>query len=94
MVNSVAQEGGLMVAIKKNRSNDNDRDAIPGVDLLTADEGYAHFDQQTRMLLNIPGTEFLRRWDAGDYRPIPDTAEGRNIGRLVMLLPFARRTHA
>lgn len=72
----------------------DDHEAIPGVRLLSADEGFALFDRQARMLLDISGAEFLRRWDRGDYRPVPDTAEGRKVRRLVMLMPFARRTNS
>jgi hypothetical protein len=68
-------------------------DAIPGIHLTTPDEGGALFDRHARQLLGISGEEFLRRWDRGEFRPIPDTADGRKIGRLVMLLPFARRAN-
>ena len=60
--------------------------------VLSASEGRARFDRQARRELGISGEEFLRRWDAGLYRPIPDTPEGRKVGRLVMLMPFAGRT--
>ena len=67
-------------------------DAIPGIDLVTPEEARALFDRRARQLLHISGEEFLRRWDAGEYRPVPDNAEGRKVGELVMMLPFARRT--
>ena len=66
--------------------------AIPGIDLATPDEARALFDRRARKLLDISGEEFLRRWDAGAYRPVQDTPEGRNVGQLVMMMPFARRT--
>lgn len=56
------------------------------------EEGRALFDRQAHAALGISGDEFLRLWDAGAYRPVPDTADGRKVGRLVMLMPFARRT--
>lgn len=62
------------------------------VRVASASEGRVFFDRQARKSLGISGDEFLRRWDTGMYRPVPDTAEGRKIGRLVMLMPFARRT--
>jgi hypothetical protein len=62
------------------------------VDVLSAKEGRALFDRRARLELGISGDEFLRRWDAGLYRPVPDTPEGRKIGRLVMLMPFAGRS--
>lgn len=67
-------------------------DGIPGIIQLTAEEGRALFDRKAREALGISGEEFLRRWDAGEYRPVPDTREGRKIGRLVMMLPFAGPT--
>lgn len=83
-----------MAIIGERRRHQNDQDTIPGVHLTTAKEGQELFDRQSRELLGISGDEFLRRWDAGAYRPIPDTAEGRKIGRLVMRIPFVRRTNA
>lgn len=65
---------------------------IPGIELLTPEEARAFFDRRARQLLHVSGEEFLRRWDAGDYRPVPDDAEGRKVGELVMMMPFARRT--
>jgi hypothetical protein len=69
-------------------------DAIHGVHIATPEEGRALFDRQARKTLGISGNEFLKNWDAGKYRPVPDTADGRKVGRLVMLMPFARRTKA
>jgi len=83
-----------MVAIKRHKPESGAGDEIEGVDLLTAEEGRAYFDRRSRELLNISGDEFLRRWDAGEYGPVPDTVEGRSLGRLVMLMPFAGRTIA
>ena len=57
--------------------------AIPGVDLLTPEEGRGLVDRRARTLLDISGDEFLRRWDAGEYRPLQDNAEGRKVGELV-----------
>ena len=71
-----------------------DSDEIPGIHVLTLEEGRAFFDRRARSELGISGEEFLRRWDRGDYRPVPDTVEGRKVGRLVMMIPFARRTNA
>lgn len=58
----------------------------------TPEEGMALFDAQARQLLNISGEEFLRRWDAGEYRDIADAPGHRHIMRLAMLIPFARPT--
>jgi hypothetical protein len=64
------------------------------VHIVTREEGLALFDQQARKTLGISGDEFLRRWDEGVYQPVPDTPEGRAIGRLAMLIPFARSAKA
>lgn len=49
------------------------------------------FDRKARALLGISGSEFLRRWDAGQYRRLPETPENRNIMRVAALMPFGRR---
>src|SRR5687767_13653234 len=56
----------------------------------TPDEGRELFDYQARKLLNISGEDFLRRWDAGEYREIADAPGHRHIMRLAMLIPFGR----
>lgn len=81
------------MAISKTLTGDQDDDVIPGGHYqVTAEEGQELFDQRAQKELGISGEEFLRRWDAGEYKPVPDTKEGRKIGRLVMMLPFARPT--
>lgn len=72
--------------------DDLDPDRYEGIHFVTEEEGRELFDQAAQRKLGISGEEFLRRWDRGDYRPIPDTPEGRKISGLVMLLPFARPT--
>jgi hypothetical protein len=74
------------------RADRTTNDAIAGIDLATPDEARMLFDRQARKLLQISGEGFLRRWDAGAYQPVRDTAEGRKVGQLVMMMPFARRT--
>lgn len=76
----------------QGRADELTVDAIPGIDLMTPEEARALFDRRARQLLHISGDEFLRRWDAGEYRPVPDTVEGRKVGELIMMMPFARRT--
>jgi hypothetical protein len=83
-----------MVATRKHHPEPDDIDDIPGIQFLDAEDSRIFFDQQVRKVLAISGDEFLRRWDAGEYRPVPDTPEGRLLGRLVMLIPFARPTRA
>lgn len=81
-----------LLARLQGRAEAATAESIPGVDLLTPEEARAFFDRRARELLDISGEEFLRCWDAGEYRPIPDDAEGRKVGELVMMMPFARRT--
>ena len=68
------------------------RRPVAGVHVTTASEGRALFDHQATKVLGISGDEFLRRWDAGEYRNLPDADGARKIRRLAMLIPFARRT--
>ncbi len=59
--------------------------------VLPPEEGRALFDREARLWLGLSGEEFLRRWDAGEYRNLPDTLEGRNVLRVIFLLPFVRQ---
>ena len=43
-------------------------------------------DEQARKYLGIDGTEFLRRWDAGEI----DADEDPDVMRVAMLAGFAR----
>ncbi|HUY44328.1 MAG TPA: hypothetical protein VMV92_01175 [Streptosporangiaceae bacterium] len=52
----------------------------------TREEGQAMLDRAAREVLNISGTEFLAKWDAGEYEDSADPA----ITRVAMLIPFAR----
>jgi hypothetical protein len=63
---------------------------VPGVQVLTPEEGRAFFNAQSHELLGISGAEFLRRYDAGEYDAIIDDPAHREIGLLEFLLPFAR----
>ncbi|MBI4491419.1 MAG: hypothetical protein HY690_01325 [Chloroflexi bacterium] len=54
---------------------------------LTADEARALLDRQARRYLGMSGSEFVRRWDAGEFDGNPDRPE---VMRVAMLLPFGR----
>lgn len=56
------------------------------VDEASHDEGKDILDRASREVLNIPGEEFLAKWDAGDYEGVDDP----EITRVSMLIPFAR----
>jgi hypothetical protein len=52
-------------------------------------EGAEMFDQVTRQKMGMSGTEFLRRWDAGEWTEADlDKVDG--LVDVWMMLPFAR----
>lgn len=60
--------------------------------VLPPEEARAFFDRKARAILGISGPEFLRRWDAGEYRNLTEeTREERDIMRVAELIPFGRR---
>ena len=80
------------MATTREHELDHDRDTEQGVrHTLSREESRAMFDREAQHRLGITGEEFLRRWDAGEYRDIPDTPEGWRVMDVVFLLPFVRR---
>jgi len=71
-----------------------DRFEIEGIEFVTPEEGRVLFDREAQRTLGISGEEFLRRWDNGEYQPVPDDTEGRKIARMSMITSFARREKA
>lgn len=72
----------------RSQAQVSDADDSTG-DLLSPEEARALFDREARRLLGIPGTEFLRRWDAGEF-----DVDGPDHGKLIslsLLIPFGRR---
>ena len=63
----------------------------PAIQEVTPEEGRAIFDEQARRLMGMSGEEFLRRWDAGEFREITKGPEHGKLIRLVMLIPFGRQ---
>lgn len=61
-----------------------------GIRFLDEAEGREYFDTQARRLMGISGEEFLRRYDAGEYKDIEDDGEDGNLIKLIMLMPFVR----
>ena len=55
------------------------------VDLMSAAEARAFFDQQVMDFLNIDAQEFIRRVQAGEYENTDDCS----IMSLLMMLPFS-----
>jgi hypothetical protein len=72
-----------IMAIAPERTNSEIR-------LLDDDESRAFFDEQARQLLNMSGEEFLRRYDAGEFKDIADDPHRREIAWLAMLRSFGR----
>ena len=58
-----------------------------GVEDLSDDEACTLFDRQARKFLGISGEEFLRRYDAGEFRECGSL----NVSRLLILMPLVRR---
>lgn len=58
---------------------------------LDDDEAVEFFDRNANSLMGMSGPDFLRRWDAGEWRDGADDAEHSNVIRLSMLIPFGRR---
>lgn len=56
---------------------------------LSVEEGWKLLDERARRYLGIDATEFLRRWDAGEYRL---DVERREVSRVAAAIPFARGT--
>jgi len=61
-----------------------------GIRFLDDEEGREYFDVQARELIGMSGEEFLRRYDAGEYRDIKDDGEDGDLIMLIMMIPFAR----
>jgi len=86
-----------MVARPKNLDDDGDAldiDDIESIHILTEEEAWDFFNDQVMRSLGISGADFVHNWNSGMYTPVPDTTEGRVIGGLVMLMPFARQSIA
>ena len=50
---------------------------VEGVAFLTPQQARARFDQEAHRVLGIPGAEFVRRWEGGEYaRPRPVRGRG------------------
>lgn len=69
---------------------DFDPDEIPGVHFASKQEAGEMFEAEARKTLGISGDEVVRRWEAGDWQPVPDDTEGRRIARLSMIIGFYR----
>ena len=67
----------------------NMREAPCGVVELSESEAASLFDKIAWENLHMSGVEFLKRWDAGEYRHTDwDAVPG--LAEVAMLIPFAR----
>jgi hypothetical protein len=44
------------------------------------------FEEAVRAELGISGAEFIERWNAGAYQPVPDDVDPSALQRVLMLL--------
>ena len=68
-----------MAAVERIEQADED------VEWVSPEEAWTLFDASARSSLGMSGEEFLRRWDAGEFRGIEEDARGRAYNDLVML---------
>lgn len=68
---------------------DKTTEYLPSV--LPAEQAAALFAHEAKRLAGVTTEEFLKKWDAGDYRDLDATPEGRDIAYLALLIPFGRR---
>lgn len=59
-----------------------------GVEVVSEEEGKALFDERARFYMKMSGDEFLRRWDAGEWKDDPDQP---GVMTMLMFMPFAGR---
>jgi hypothetical protein len=58
---------------------------------VTPEDGRRMYDEAVRKHMGMSGEEFLRRWDAGEFRDIADKEGHRHIIDLVMMRSFAEQ---
>lgn len=61
----------------------------PGVIELSESEAASLFDKIAWQRLRISGDEFMKRWNAGDYRG-KDWDDVPGLAEVALLIPFAR----
>jgi hypothetical protein len=84
------------MATRHQHETDHDRDDVDddmGMSeyILPPEKGRELFDEAARHWMGISGEEFLRRWDSGEYRNVPDTPAGWRIMHVRGLMSFARQ---
>ena len=62
----------------------------PPPTVLPPERAKALFEEEAWRIAGMSGDDFLARWDAGDFRDVEDTPEGRELAYLILLIPFGR----
>jgi hypothetical protein len=84
-----ASYSGLRTGLGAGEMVVNMREAPCGVVELSESEAASLFDKIAWENLHMSGVEFLKRWDAGEYRHTDwDAVPG--LAEVAMLIPFAR----
>lgn len=64
---------------------------IDDENIFPAEEGRRMFENSVREQLNMSGEEFIRRWDAGEFKDVEDIPENWHILHLSFLIPLGRQ---
>ena len=59
---------------------------IPEIDVLTPEEAWEVVDQAARRYLHMSGQEFVRKWDAGEFRGEPEQPGVEEVRMLLSLV--------
>ncbi len=73
------RKGRAMSDARHNGANGQFREVTPS-------EGYEILNEQTQRVLGISAKEFIRGWEAGEYK---DRSEDPAVVGLAMLIPIA-----
>jgi hypothetical protein len=73
------------MALRSPIESDEDNDFI-----MPKEEALAFFEREIQRLMGMSGSEFIRRYDAGEYEDLEDIPENWNVLRASFLIPFGR----
>ncbi len=73
------------MALRSPIESDEDDDFI-----MPKEEALAFFEREIQRLMGMSGSEFIRRYDAGEYEDLEDIPENWNVLRASFLIPFGR----
>lgn len=86
----IVPNGAIIMALRHPIEYDDNFDSPEGVTYLTGDAARAFFEKEIQRLLGMSGTEFLRRYDAGEYEDMEETLENRKYLEASFLVHFGR----